>query len=165
MIEEKPQISEEVRLIPWWAIGLAVAIFVGFQVLLHVVLFPREPHPPPVAFRAFVGVMGGSIFAFWVLLVGYVTRDARRRGMKVALWTLLVIFVPNGIGFIIYFLLRQPLMVNCPQCGNPTNPSVNYCSKCKYNLRPTCPNCKRPVSSDDRFCSNCAHDLEVRAQP
>jgi hypothetical protein len=30
--------------------------------------------------------------------------------MNSLVWTLLVIFIPNGIGFIIYFLTRQPLL-------------------------------------------------------
>jgi hypothetical protein len=159
MIEEKPQIGKEVRLVPWWAIGLAVALLVGIQVLMHVVMFPREPHPPPFVLRLFVGFMAGTVLAFFVLLVGYVNRDAKRRGMNVALWTLLVIFVPNAIGFIIYFLLRQPLMTKCPQCGAMANPSFNYCSKCKYRLRPTCPQCKREVHADDKYCPYCAREL------
>jgi hypothetical protein len=159
MIEEKPQIGEEVRLVPWWAIGLAIVLFAGVQVLMHVVLFPREPHPPPFGLQLFAGFMAGSVVAFLVLLVGYVTRDAKRRGMNVALWTLLVIFVPNAIGFIIYFLLRQPLMTKCPQCGATANPSFNYCSKCKYNLRPSCPQCKREVRPDDKYCPYCAQEL------
>src|SRR5208337_4340116 len=103
MSEVKPNIVEEVKVVPWWAIGLAVAAFAGLQVLMHVVMFPREPHPLPLAWRIFIGFVAGMALAFYVLLVGYVNRDARRRGMSATLWTVLVIFVPNAIGFIIYF--------------------------------------------------------------
>lgn len=160
MNEEKPQITEEVRVIPWWAIGLAIVFFAGLQVLMHLVIFPREPHPSPYGLRIFVGLMGGVVLAFFVLLVGYVNRDAKRRGMNTALWTLLVIFIPNAIGFIIYFLLRQPLMVKCPQCGAMATPSFNYCPKCKYNLRPTCPQCQHAVCAGDTYCPYCARALE-----
>lgn len=160
MNEEKPQIGEEVRLIPWWAVAIALVLLVGSQVVIHWVLFPRQPNPPPIPLRVFFGLMGGGILAFFVLLVGYVNRDAKRRGMNVALWTLLVIFVPNAIGFIIYFLLRQPLMVNCPQCGTTVNPSFNYCPKCKHSLRPTCPQCQHAVRPGDTYCPYCARELE-----
>ena len=160
MNEEKPQIGEEVRLIPWWAIGLAVVIFIGFQVLMHTILARPEHHPPPLPLRTFFSIMGGAILAFLVLLIGYVNRDAKRRGMNTALWTLLVIFIPNAIGFIIYFLLRQPLMVKCPQCSSMAHPSFNFCPKCKYNLRPTCPSCRRAVQVGDTFCPYCARELE-----
>ncbi|MBI1983152.1 MAG: zinc ribbon domain-containing protein [Acidobacteria bacterium] len=163
MNAKKTQFSEEVRLVPWWAITLAVVLFVGIQVLMHVLGFRREPNPPPVPFQILIGLLIGTLAAFVMLLIGYVNRDSGRRGMNSTLWTLLVIFIPNAIGFILYFLLRQPILIQCPQCGTATNPNVNYCSKCKYNLRPTCSNCKHAVTPGDRFCPYCAYDLEVRA--
>ena len=159
MIEVKPNIVDEVKLIPWWAIGLAIALFAGLQLLMHVVLFPREPHPAPLAFRIFIGFMAGAALAFFVLLVGYVNRDARRRGMNVALWTVLVIFVPNAIGFIIYFLMRQPLRIACPKCEAMADPTFNFCPKCKFNLHPTCPECHRAVQAGDLYCPFCAKEL------
>jgi hypothetical protein len=48
MIEVKPNITDEAKLIPWWAIGLAVLLFAGIQVLMHVVLFRLDPHPAPL---------------------------------------------------------------------------------------------------------------------
>jgi RNA polymerase subunit RPABC4/transcription elongation factor Spt4 len=159
MIEVKPNIVEEVKVIPWWATGLAVLLFAGVQVLMHVVLFPRDPHAPPIALRIFIGFMAGAALAFFVLLVGYVNRDARRRGMNVALWTVTVIFVPYAIGLIIYFLMRQPLRIACPKCGAVADPAFNFCPKCKYNLHPTCPECHRAVQVGDLFCPFCAKEL------
>jgi hypothetical protein len=159
MIEVKPNIVEEVKVIPWWATSLAIALFAGFQVLMHVVLFPRDPHAPPLALRVFIGLIGGTVLAFFVLLVGYVNRDARRRGMNVTLWTVLVLFVPNAIGFIIYFLLRHPLRITCPKCGVVADPAFNFCPKCKFNLHPACPQCHHPVQVGDIYCPYCAQAL------
>ena len=159
MIEVKPNIAEEVKVIPWWAIGLAVLLFAGMQVLMHVVLFRLDPHPAPLAWRIFIGFMAGAAFAFFVLLVGYVNRDARRRGMNVALSTVLVIFVPYAIGFIIYFLMRQPLRIACPKCAAMADPAFNFCPKCKFNLHPACPQCHHPVQVGDVYCPYCAMAL------
>ena len=55
-----------------------------------------------------------------LLAFGYVNRDAKRRGMNSALWTILVVVLSPGwlaLGFFIYFLMREPLPYNCPQCG------------------------------------------------
>jgi hypothetical protein len=160
MLEEKPQISEEVKVIPWWAVLLAAIPLLGFPVLSLTVLFPRAPNPPPFPLQVFLAVLGGGIIATLILLVGYVSRDARRRKMNVALWVLLVIFIPNAIGFILYFLLRQPLMMKCPQCGTPVNLGFNYCPACKYSLRPTCPKCAQVVRPDDVYCPHCACQLK-----
>jgi hypothetical protein len=100
-----------------------------------------------------------SCFAF---LIGYVNRDARRRGMNSALWTLLVIvLLPSAmfVGFLIYFLMRDPLPYPCPQCGKMVGPRFNFCPNCKCNLHPSCPNCKREVEETDKFCPYCAHEL------
>ena len=159
MIEVKPNIVDEVKVIPWWAIGLAVVLFAGIQVLMHVVLFRLDPHPAPLAFRIFIGFMAGAALAFFVLLVGYVNRDARRRGMNVALWTVLVIFVPYAIGLIIYFLMRHPLRMACPECGAMADPAFNFCPKCKFNLHPTCLECHRAVQPGDLYCPFCGKEL------
>jgi len=162
MGKERINIAEEIKLIPWWAISLAVVAFGGLQALFFRVTFPREPHPPPLVFQMLFGVLGGTILAFVVLMIGYVNRDARRRGMNVALWTILVIFVPNAIGFIIYFLSRHPLMVACPQCATVVNPNFNYCPKCKFNLLPSCPQCHHAVRPGDAYCPYCAQELTLR---
>jgi len=159
MIEERPNIVEEVKVIPWWAVGLAIALFAGSQFLMHLVLFRHDPHPAPLAWRIFIGFVAGVALAFFVLLVGYVNRDARRRGMNVTLWTLLVIFVPDAIGFIIYFLLRQPLRIPCPKCGAVADPAFNFCPRCKFNLHFACPECHRAVQAGDLYCPFCAKEL------
>ena len=163
MTEVKPNIVEEVKVIPWWAIGLAVLLFAGVQVLMHVVLFRLDQHPAPLAWRIFIGFMAGAALACFVLLVGYVNRDARRRGMNVALWTVLVIFVPYAIGLIIYFLMRHPLRIACPKCGALADPAFNFCPKCKFNLQPACPQCHHPVQVGDIYCPYCAMALPAGA--
>jgi RNA polymerase subunit RPABC4/transcription elongation factor Spt4 len=68
-------------------------------------------------------------------------------------------FLPNAIGFILYFLLRHPLQINCPQCGTLLSQNFNFCPQCKYNLHATCPNCQRAIRSGDKYCPNCAFEL------
>jgi hypothetical protein len=103
--------------------------------------------------------VAGAVLAFFVLLVGYVNRDAARRGMNVTLWTLLVIFVPDAIGFILYFLMRQPLRIPCPKCGAVADPAFNFCPRCKFNLHLACPACHRAVQPGDLYCPFCANHL------
>jgi RNA polymerase subunit RPABC4/transcription elongation factor Spt4 len=156
-------IREEVKVIPAWAIVLAVGFFVGVQALLHLVIFPRDLHAPPLVLRAVFGLIPACVLAFFTLLVGYVNRDTKRRGMNRTLWTILVIFVPNAIGFIIYFLMRQPVQATCPQCAATVNPAFNYCPRCKFNLHPACPQCHRTIEAGDTFCPYCASELKAPA--
>ncbi|HEY2930764.1 MAG TPA: zinc ribbon domain-containing protein [Acidobacteriota bacterium] len=150
--------ASERRLIPKWAIALAVFFFICGQVLFHY-LMRQESNPPPEVLQILLGGLVGGVLAVWILLVGYVTRDARRRGMRVWAWTLLVIFVPEGIGFIIYFILRKPLLVVCPRCAAVVRSPANFCRGCGYQLAQTCPRCGHAIGSADFYCLNCGSPL------
>lgn len=160
MTREDVHIGEEVKIIPAWAWVLAALAFTGMQLLFHVYI-PQQHNPPPFAFRLFLGLITGTVFFFWFLLLGYVNRDAGRRGMSRALWTVLVIFIPNGIGFILYFLLRRPLSQCCPQCGTMVEPGFNFCPKCHFNLTPACTQCSHAVRHGDVYCAYCGASLGV----
>jgi len=122
---------QEFKLVPRWLVGtvavlyliaVAIAVTVNLNPALHDGdMFPPELQGHPVAQSfALAGIVTtASLFiAIFIFLVGYVNRDAKRRGMNSGLWTFLVIVLCPAyfaIGFIIYFLMRQPLPFNCPQ--------------------------------------------------
>jgi|SRR5208282_966080 len=159
----KFDIREEIRLIPKAMVGVAVLVFVGMQALLICVAFRHDPHAPPMAVQELIATLAGSVLAMVMLLVGYVNRDAKRRGMNYVLWTVLVLLIPNGIGYVIYFVVRQPIWSACPQCGATVNPSFNFCPKCKFNLHPACPQCHRTIEAGATFCPYCSADLKGQA--
>jgi len=94
-----------------------------------------------------------------VLLIGYVYGDAKRRGMRYVMWTLLAIFVPNLIGIILYFILRDPLPISCPSCGKSVKSSFTFCPYCSASLQPTCPQCGFAVDSGWQHCPKCGTAL------
>jgi len=139
---------------------VAVLVFLGVQALLLLVAFRHDPHAPPVAVQVLIATLAGSVLGVFLLLVGYVNRDAKRRGMNYVLWTVLVLLIPNAIGYIIYFVVRQPIMGVCPQCGAAVNPGFNYCPKCKCVLHPVCPQCHRTIEVGAKFCPYCSAELK-----
>lgn len=80
----------------------------------------------------FLGLLAGVVIAIWILGLGYVYADARRRGMPPILWTLIVAFIPNLLGFLLYFALRRPIALRCPHCGQATTAGQRFCSWCGY---------------------------------
>ncbi|HEV2178503.1 MAG TPA: zinc ribbon domain-containing protein [Terriglobia bacterium] len=165
MTREKFRFRDELRLIPRWLVRLMVALFVVAQAFSQLMTAwgyrPWSDWSPGVNALAMAGIVTGLslVLTVVVFLIAYVNRDAKRRGMSSTLWTLLVIFIPNGIGFIIYFLVREPVQFNCPQCGAAVSARFNFCPSCKHNLRPACPQCGREVHAEDRYCPQCAYDL------
>jgi hypothetical protein len=164
---------QEFKLVPRWLIWTVVALFVvaqGIALLVNLSgaageIFPPElKDHPALASLVLAGIVTAAslFFAAFIFLVGYVNRDARRRGMSPGLWTFLVIVLSPAyfaIGFIVYFLMREPLPYNCPQCGTTVGARYNFCPNCKCNLHPSCPQCQRAVVESDKYCPYCAHDL------
>ena len=164
---------QEFKIIPRWLIWTVFALFLVAQVAAVLInlsgvggqVFPPELQGhPALQSLALGGIITGASLAFasWIFLVAYVNRDAKRRGMSAGLWTLLVVVLSPAyllVGFIIYFLMREPLPYNCPQCGTTVGPRFNYCPSCKCNLHPACPQCKREVVETDKYCPYCAQEL------
>ena len=95
------------------------------------------------------------------VIVGvYVYRDAKRRGMNAVLWTLVAVFAPSLIGFIIYLFVRGSYSdLKCPRCDTRVNDTFVVCPKCGAKLRPGCQNCGTAVESDWKVCPKCAQPL------
>lgn len=95
------------------------------------------------------------LFFFLIIpLYGYIYGDAKRRGMRYVMWTLLAIFVPDFIGVIIYFILRDALPVECPSCHHVVPSKFTFCPACGNALRPHCPQCGKSV---ERAWTNCGY--------
>ena len=161
MGRERFSFSNEIRLIPRGAFYLAAGLIVIGQAIAVFAHFFKASDPLPLMMLVALAAACGA--GFLLLLFIYVNRDAKRRGMNAPLWTLLTILVPYFIGLVVYFLLREPLPYNCPQCGATVSARFNFCPKCKYNLRPSCPQCKREVAVSDRYCFHCAYELGAGA--
>jgi hypothetical protein len=76
------------------------------------------------------GLTFGVFTAAFFLALGYVYGDARRRDMPAWAWVIAAFFIPNFIGFILYFLFRGPLFGPCSSCGKPIRGGQAFCSHC-----------------------------------
>ena len=177
---EHSSFRDELRIIPKWLVVMCLllsvlALIIGLSVNHYGFqtggpIFPGDEslrHDPELSYFELGGVITFGAVALSILFfsLGYVYRDAKRRGMNPGLWTLLVLLLSGGyffIGFIIYLLIREPLPYSCPQCAASVNARFNFCPNCKCNLHPACPQCQREVSDTDKFCPYCASEL---AQP
>ena len=111
------------RLIPGPAKIVAVFAFVVF-------FFGVLGEHRASSFGILIGVAGGTLAAAYFLLAGYVYADAARRGMPPIPWTALAVVIPNCVGFVLYFLLRKPILHPCPSCGRGVAPDAAFCPRC-----------------------------------
>ena len=149
--------GDSLKLVPLWSIVLAILVFVGWQ-FLSVRTQPHH-HPGPLPMRLLMDYMIGTLLASYVLLVGYVSRDVKRRKMPSVLWMLVAVVMPCGIGAVVYFLLRQPVMIRCPSCNTELAAGLHFCPQCRFQVAPVCGQCFRGVQVTDAYCPQCGHKV------
>jgi hypothetical protein len=154
------KLSENLKVIPGPAKIIAWIASLGLAGLIaYVLVFPPDKKPTPVAAQAILPILVFAVVFVIVMLEGYVYGDAKRRGMRYVMWTLLAIFVPDAIGIILYFVLRDPLPVTCPKCGTSVVSKLTFCPSCGTSVKPTCPQCGKPVDLSWKNCGHCGAAL------
>jgi hypothetical protein len=157
--------TKELRIIPTPAWVVAWLVYFACATPLFFIAIPSDPDLGKWPW------WGQALFCFgmmlivvaYIALIGYVYADAKRRQMRYVMWTLLAIFVPDAIGIILYFILRDPLPKPCPGCGSVVKASFPFCPSCGTSLQPTCPNCGKPVDRTWANCPHCGQRLPVAA--
>ena len=151
--------NEDSRLIPAWSIATAAAAFLLVEYYFWFV-FPKQlHHVTPIGLRAYLNLSWGLLAAVYFLMIGFVSKDAPRRSMSVRFWMLICFVMPGGIGAVLYFLLRTPLVSSCAACGTHVQSDFHFCPQCNYQLTASCGNCFRTVRATDQFCTRCGHEL------
>ena len=155
----------ELRVIPRWLLAVVVGLCIVGTIggVLWGIFLPGigiiEPLSQRVRIELVLGVLVAWITSVAVFFYGYIWADAKRRGMSPVLWLLVSLLMPYLIGAILYFAVREPLPMDCPQCGRKVNTHFNFCPDCQFNLRPKYPQ-RRP---SDRFCPYCSASLQPDA--
>jgi len=163
--ESQSVLASEIKIVPRWAWVLAGIVFVAAHFLPYVVRHHHHGTAPPAWALPLIGFLAGLACGAYLLLIGYINRDAKRRGMSPTLWTVLAILIPNALGILLYFVLRHPLRRACPQCGNAVEMSFSFCPRCSYKLSPNCPQCQRVVGLEDVYCPYCGTSLRTPPAP
>jgi hypothetical protein len=151
--------TDGTRLVPVWSILVSAAVFALVEYYFWIV-FPRtQHHVPPLGLRIYLNLSWGLLAALYVLMLGFVSQDAPRRAMSARFWMTICFVMPGGIGAVLYFLLRAPLVSRCPACGTHVQSDFHFCPQCNYQLSANCGNCFRTVRATDQFCTRCGHEL------
>lgn len=149
--------------IPVPAKVIAVVVYLALGVVLRLAAVGQDPEISRWAdWQKLLICFGPTLVVpAYVLLIGYVNGDAKRRGMRSAVWTWVAALVPNALGIILYFLLRDPLLVHCPNCGTQSRKGFQFCPKCGTELAPACPSCQKPVERGWSVCPYCGGKLAL----
>jgi hypothetical protein len=163
--ETSTRFIDEVRIISPWAYLIASLGYVVAGVAVVFATLTNKTGDPFFRLPVLVSlaIAGGTLIACFILLIGYINRDAGRRGMSPLAWTLLAVLIPHALGIVLYFVLRKPRIFTCPQCSAAIEPGFGFCPRCRCRLNAICPQCQRGVNAADKFCPHCGGDLAAGA--
>jgi hypothetical protein len=146
---------------------IAVVMFFGMQVLFWAVIWPQS-HPDEMEKLSDVGkiclpLLASTALFLWVLLIGFIHVDAKRRGMRYVMWTWLATLIPNAVGIILYFILRDPMPTPCPKCNKLSAQSFTFCPHCGAELMRTCKVCHKKLGQGWSNCAYCGTSVTGQA--
>lgn len=163
--DDQQTLSSELQLIPRWSIAAAVLAFVGVLYIFLVIVPQHEHHQFPFGLHMYFALSWSALSALYMLMVGYITRDTERRAMHARIWIVVCLVLPGGIGAVLYFLLRQPLISLCPACSTRVQTEFHFCPQCDYQLSASCGRCYSSMNIADRYCVECGFDRSREATP
>jgi zinc-ribbon domain/Phospholipase_D-nuclease N-terminal len=126
-------------------VQLWASVLVGCALLIGLVVGYRaadQAADPGAAIRTMsiygsAALVLGVVLAIWLLCLGFVFADARRRDMRSVLWVLVAALFPHLLGFLLYFVLRHPIAATCTHCGMTVSNHQQFCSWCGTSLVPS----------------------------
>ena len=131
------------KVVQVWAVAIvAAAVLIGLAVGGYAVAGGAALRTRFVYAAAALAV--GMVIAIWLLCLGFVFADARRRGMRAPGWTLVAMLMPNLLGFLLYFVMRRPLAAPCVSCSREIPVDQPFCSWCGTSRAPL-PSATEPV--------------------
>jgi hypothetical protein len=122
---------------------------------------PSDRNPFVLTMLLIGSLLGISALLAAVGLWVYVYRDSGLRGMNQLLWTLIAIFTPNMLGIIIYFIVRKPLLMGCPNCSAQVDPQLIHCPHCGKPLKKKCPTCNAVLENNFLYCGTCGKGVDA----
>lgn len=154
---------EMIRPVAW---AIAAVLLVGMWCVMWFAVFPTDRNMATMAAapKALVALLPGAFLATFVLLIGFVYADAKRRGMRYLMWTLLAIFVPYTIGIILYFIVRDPLPTPCPKCNYLARGGFLFCPNCGTELLRACRVCHKKIEPGWANCAFCGSPIAAQVQ-
>lgn len=123
-------VPKQVQLWAWVAVGcvLLIGLVGGYKAADHGAVLRT------MLIYGSASLLFGGVVATWLLCLGFVFADARRRAMRPGLWVLVAALFPHLLGFLLYFVLRQSIASTCPHCGKTGPLHQRFCSWCGASL-------------------------------
>ncbi|GEM_PF-3641369 len=144
----------------FWIAGIAIIIVVPTAILMLTNVSPDRD------FFIFIGSFSAffttiMLLDLWIIALYYISEDSKRRNMSPTLWVIACIIVPYLLGFLLYFLVRRPLPLTCPNCRKIIPNGSKFCPECGFNITKNCPKCEASIPEKANYCPQCGSPVKA----
>jgi len=146
-----------------WLVAALTYVALAAAVVLGPLQFETELMRWHLGLKLLLVLLAPLTVALYVLLVGFIYGDAKRRGMRHVMWAWLAL-IPYFIGVAAYFITRHPLPQPCPSCKTLLPARYVFCPHCGTGVTPFCSNCGKPVERGWANCAYCGAKLRAPEQ-
>lgn len=158
-MEKEKSIFKIVHLVLLSLITLS-SIFMEGIIIYSTANDPTTPWFVPLLTLAVMCIVLGCIYAISI----FVYKDAPKYNMDRWMWMFLSTFLPNLLGFLLYFIIRKEKKssknISCVSCGNLIDSNYKICPYCGRDLSLKCKNCNEKISPDWNVCPKCGDRLK-----
>ena len=110
-----------------------------------------------IAFPILILIIALFCILIPVMIGSYVYKDSKKRDMNSMLWTLIAVFAPGYLGFIVYLIARgENQILKCPSCDGNVRETFSVCPHCGTSLKSKCTHCGFPLENGWVACPNCS---------
>lgn len=141
--------------------GLLGAVFVGALVALMMIVTSSTTSADDKTAAFVMIVVVVSLGVALVFLGKAIYKECKKLQMNPWLWLIVVYFVPNGIGLLLFLLFRsnEVKKLRCPSCSKPVKPDYVNCPECGYQLSDSCSKCQKAVQKEWKLCPYCGNEV------
>lgn len=142
----------------YWSItSLMTVLFGSVFFILFYTMIKENMFEAPLAIVLITIIV--AIVLVFSSISYFVYKDAPNHGLEPWLWMTIATYVPNFIGLIVYFIMRNNKKKVCGKCSNAFSKELKTCPYCGHDHRLLCPQCKGEVEDDWRVCPHCKEHL------
>lgn len=144
----------------FWVITSFVVLFIGTIGTLFA-LNAREFSQDDKVALIIITVIFSIILILVILMAVFVHKDAKKLHLNPWMWTLIVVYGPNGLGLIIYLIIRsnEKKKLRCIKCGVPVDRDFKICPHCGQQFGKTCSSCGKFIQEEWSVCPYCEEKL------
>lgn len=123
------------KILFWALTSLFLVCFAGMGYMMF--QYMNEITSDDLVWYVVVCILMVLLPSMYIILAIVIYKDASRKKMNVWLWMTAVMYIPNLVGLLLYFIVRKQHQKMCTNCNRSVGRDFEYCPYCGQIINPS----------------------------